>query len=170
VKWLMIGLAIVIVAAAIGAAAALIGTRLPQSHRASVERVLPVPPEILWRTLTDIDAFPVWRKDLKRVQRLVDRDGKPAWVEEGSNGRMTFVFEHMDAPRVLVSRIADPGLPFGGTWTSEVTPVAEGSRLKITEEGEIYNPLFRFTAHYVFGYDGTLKGYAAALETRFHGI
>jgi len=104
------------------------------------------------------------------VQRLPDRDGKPVWVEEGSSGKMTLSFERMDPPRLVVSRIADPGLPFGGTWTSEITPTPDGSRLKITEDGEIYNPLFRFMARFIFGYDGTINKYLSALETKFHGV
>jgi hypothetical protein len=122
---------------------------------------------VLWRTLTDIEAFPTWRGDLKSVRRLPDRDGKTAWVEEGRSGKITFVFDRMDAPHALVSRIADPSLPFGGTWTCGITPVADGSRLTITEAGEIYNPLFRFMARFVFGYDGSINAYLSALEKKF---
>ena len=32
---------------------------------------------------------------------------------------------------------------FGGTWTFEVVPMPSGSRLTITERGEIYNVIFR---------------------------
>jgi uncharacterized protein YndB with AHSA1/START domain len=153
-----------------GALAALIGSRLPRTHRASGERLLAVTPDTLWRTLTDVDAFPSWRTDVKRVIRLPDRDGKAMWVEEGSSGKMTLSFERMDPPRLVVSRIADPDLPFAGTWTSEIIPVPKGSRLKITEDGEIYNPLFRFMGRFIFGYDATLNRYLSALETKFHGV
>lgn len=153
--------------AIVGALAALIGWRLPRSHRVSRERLLATPTDVLWRTLTDIEAFPTWRPDVKRVQRLPDRDGRTAWVEEGRSGKMTFVFERVDAPHILVSRIADPNLPFGGTWTSEIMPVPEGSRLTITEAGEIYNPLFRFAARFFFGYDGSINAYLSALDKKF---
>jgi hypothetical protein len=169
-KWITILIIVIGAVAVAGAVAALVGSRLPRSHRASGERVLPVPPDLLWHTLTDIEAFPTWRRDLKRVQRLPDRDGKPMWVEEGSSGKMTFSFERMDPPRLVVSRIADPSLPFGGTWTSEIAPAPHGSRLTITEDGAIYNPLFRFMARFIFGYDGTIKRYLSALETKFHGV
>jgi uncharacterized protein YndB with AHSA1/START domain len=153
--------------ALVGALAVLIGSRLPRSHRASGERFLATPPDVLWHTLTDIEAFPTWRTDVKRVQRLPDRDGKTAWIEEGKSGKMTFIFERTDAPHVLVSRIADPNLPFGGTWTCEIAPMSNGSRLTITEAGEIYNPLFRFVARFVFGYDGSIHAYLSALEKKF---
>jgi uncharacterized protein YndB with AHSA1/START domain len=166
-RWVALG---VIVISAIAGLVALIGSRLPRSHHASGERTLPVPPELLWRTLTDLDAYPSWRRDVKRVIRLADRDGKPMWIEEGKSGKLTFAFERIEAPKVLVSRIADPNLPFGGTWTFEVAPAPHGSRLRISEAGEIYNPLFRFMARFIFGYDGTINAYLTALEGKFHGV
>src|SRR5262245_49966733 len=145
---------------------ALIGARLPRSHQASVEQTLTAAPEAVWQTITDIDAFPSWREGVKRVQRLPDRDGRPVWVEEGRSGKMTLAVERLEAPRLLVGRIADPGLPFGGTWTYEITPAPGGSHLRITEDGEIYNPTSRFMARFVFGYEGTIHSYMASLQKR----
>ncbi len=42
-----------------------------------------------------------------------------------------------------MTRIADIGLPFGGTWDISISPEGTGSRITITENGEIYNPVFR---------------------------
>jgi uncharacterized protein YndB with AHSA1/START domain len=162
-KWVLIVVVILVIAVAI---AAFIGSRLAQSHRASVEKVFPVLPEAIWAAITDIDAFSSWRADVTRVERLPDRNGYPVWVEEGQHGKMTMAVERMEAPRILVGRIADRGLPFGGTWTYEITPEPSGSRLRITENGEIYNPLFRFMARFVFGYEGTLRSYMASLDKR----
>lgn len=162
-KWIIIAL---VVFAALVAIVALIGARLPQSHRASVEHTLTAAPDVVWRTITDIESFPLWREGLKRVQRLPDRDGRPAWIEEGRSGKMTLVVERMEPPRLLVGRIADPGLPFGGTWSYEIVPVSGGSRLRITEDGEVYNPMFRFMARFIFGYEGTIRAYMASLQKR----
>jgi uncharacterized protein YndB with AHSA1/START domain len=162
-KWIVIAL---VVCGALVAIVALIGSRLPQSHRASVEQTLTAAPETVWQTITDVDAFPSWREGLKRVQRLPDRDGRPVWVEEGRSGKMTLAVERLEAPRLLVGRIADPGLPFGGTWTYEIAPTSGGSRLRITEDGEIYNPIFRFMARFIFGYEGTIQSYMTSLQKR----
>jgi uncharacterized protein YndB with AHSA1/START domain len=162
-RWIIIAF---VVFAALVAIVALIGARLPQSHRASVEHTLTATPDVVWRTITDIESFPSWREDLKRVQRLPDRDGRPAWIEEGRSGKMTLVVERMEPPRLLVGRIADPALPFGGTWTYEIMPVSGGSRLRITEDGEVYNPIFRFMARFIFGYEGTIRAYMASLQKR----
>ena len=161
-RWILV---IVVTIAAIPALAALVGSRLPRSHHASRQQTLAASPEAIWVAITDVEAFPSWR-DVKKVQRLPDRDGRPAWVEEGRSGRITLAVERIEAPRLLVGRIADRDLPFGGTWTYALTPVAGGTRLRITEDGEIYNPLFRFMARFIFGYEGTIASYMDALEKR----
>jgi uncharacterized protein YndB with AHSA1/START domain len=162
-RWILV---IVVTIAAIPALAALVGSCLPRSHHASREQTLAASPDAIWIAITDVEAFPSWRT-IRKVQRLPDRDGRPVWVEEGRSGKITLAVERMEAPRLLVGRIADRDLPFGGTWTYELTPVAGGTRLRITEDGEIYNPLFRFMARFIFGYEGTIASYMAALEKRF---
>jgi uncharacterized protein YndB with AHSA1/START domain len=143
-----------------------IGWLLPEKHRAQRQASFKAPPETVWELITNVEAFPSWRGDVKTVQRLPDRGGRPVWVEEGSSGRITLAVERSEAPRLLVLRIADPDLPFGGTWTYEISPAGNGSTLTITEDGAIYNLLFRVMARFVFGYEGTIAAYLTAAEAR----
>ena len=166
-KWLLVVSILVAVAAAVAALAALIGSRLPRAHAASREARLAALPDAVWKAIGDVDRYGSWRSDVSRIERLPDRAGKMTWIEHGGNGRITYVVERAEPPRLLVVRIADPELPFGGTWTYEIWPDPGGSVVKITEAGEIYNPLFRFMARFVFGYEATLKRYVAALEKKF---
>jgi uncharacterized protein YndB with AHSA1/START domain len=171
-KWLVI---VVLTLAAVVAVVALVGTRLPRDHAVTRKGSFNAPPESVWAAITDVDAFPSWRSDVKKVQRLPDREGRKAWIEEGSSGRITLAVDRSEAPRLLVLRIADRDLPFGGTWTYEVAPAPGGSTLTITENGEIYNPMFRFMARFVFGYEATMASYLASLEdflrrSRAHGV
>ena len=159
--WIAAGTVVVLVIAVL-----LVGLLLPEKHRASRQATLRASPEAVWALINDIEAFPSWRSDIRTVQRLPDRDGRPVWVEEGISGRITLAVERSDAPRLLVLRIADPDLPFGGTWTYEIAPAANSSTLTITEDGEIYNPLFRVMARFVFGYEGTLVAYLKAADAR----
>jgi uncharacterized protein YndB with AHSA1/START domain len=163
-RWIFIG---ALTIAALVALVAIVGSWLPRSHRASRERIVAASPETVWSSITEVEAFPAWRSDVRKVQRLPDGDGRRAWVEEGRSGKMTFVAERSEPPRLLVVRTADPDLPFGGTWTYEITPAGGGSRVTITEDGEIYNPLFRFVARFILGYEGTIASYLAALEKKF---
>jgi hypothetical protein len=167
VIWLWTLIGIVGGLAALVGLMALAGRRLPQGHVAARRARFRQTPKALWAVLTDVEAFPSWRSDLKRIERLPDRDGRPAWCEVGRHGRITFEQVAAEAPARLVGRIADPKLPFGGTWTYEIAPADGGSTVTITERGEIYNPVFRFLARYLFGYHATLENYLKALGKKF---
>jgi hypothetical protein len=58
-------------------------------------------------------------------------------------------------PARLVTKIADK-LPYGGQWTYELTPDGSGTNLVITEDGEVYNPIFRFVSRFVMGHTATI--------------
>ena len=74
-----------------------------------------------------------------------------------------------EPPRRLVTRIADEDLPFGGTWTYRLEPDGGGTRVTITEDGEVYNPVFRFVSRFVMGHDATLRTYLDDLEAHMAG-
>src|ERR1700730_172593 len=111
--------------------------------------------------------MPAWRQGLKSVKRLPDKNGLPAWVETLDSGTIPLETVESVPPTKLVVRIADAKLPFGGTWTYEITPLPSGSRLRIQEDVEIYNPVFRFLARFVFGYTGTINTYLRSMAKKF---
>jgi hypothetical protein len=63
--------------------------------------------------------------------------------------------------------MADKNAPFGGTWTFEIAPAGNGSELRITEDGEVYNVIFRFMSRFVFGYAGSIEGFFRDLGKKF---
>jgi uncharacterized protein YndB with AHSA1/START domain len=162
-KWLAIGVAVIALA---GLLVWLVGSRLPQGHVATRQATFGAPPETIWAAVTDFDAYPSWRTGVKRIERLPDRAGRTTWIEHGGSGAITFTIDRAEPPRLLVVRIADPSLPFGGAWTYEIAPVPEGARLTITENGEVYNPVFRFMSRFVFGHEATIATYLADLSKR----
>jgi hypothetical protein len=85
----------------------------------------------------------------------------------GKNGAISYAIEQAEAPRRLGTRITDESLPFGGTWEYVVTPEGAGSRVQITEHGEVYNPAFRFVSRFVMGHTATASAYLKALGARF---
>jgi hypothetical protein len=88
------------------------------------------------------------------------------WREHSKSGDITFEFAETTAHVRAVARIADPSLPFGGRWTYELAPDGAGTRLTITEHGEVYNPIFRFMSRFVFGHTSTIEQFLAALQRR----
>ena len=163
---------VIVVGSVVGLVAliALIGTMLPRDHVASVTARIAAKPAEVWTTITTPAAFPEWRSDVKRVELLPSTAAGPSWREHGRNGSITFAVDAWDPPVRFVTRIADKGLPFGGSWEHRVEPDgATASRVTITERGSIYNPVFRFVARFFVGYTASLKGYLNALARRFGG-
>lgn len=166
-KFVWIGLitiaAIIIVIVAIGYA-------LPVKHRATGEVSLKTTPESLYTLLTDVKGFTTWRTGLDSAESLPAADGKSRFREVSSDGTITYVVDSAEAPGRLVTRIDDKGLPFGGAWTYEILPAAEGrTTLRITEDGEVYNPVFRFVSRFVMGHDTTIKRFLSDVSRRFPG-
>ena len=46
-------------------------------------------------------------------------------------------------------------------------PEGGGTRVRITEDGEVSNVIFRFMSRYVFGQTATLDAYLTSLAKRF---
>jgi hypothetical protein len=165
-KWFLVALAVLVAVVAI---VIVIGALLPKAHRASRSAKLGQTPDALWVVITDYSKFPEWRNSVTRVEGLPATDGKPSWREFDSHGgSIPFVVAQSAPPQRLVTRIADPNLPFGGTWTYEILPAPDGgSVIRITEDGEVYNPVFRFVSRFLIGYTGTIDTYLRALGSKF---
>jgi len=149
------------------AAAQLVGALLPHEHRVASRAVYAQPPDSVWTAVSDFARLPSWRPDVKRTERLADRDGHPVWLEVGINGEVPYEVLTFEPPRVLVVRTADPGLPFRGRWRYRVEPDPGGCALEITEWGEIRGGMYRFLARFAFGYHSKVDGVLRTLGTRF---
>jgi len=164
-KWIVIPIGIVL---GIVALAALIGAFVPKQHTVTREASYQKSPEEIWEAITDYQRFPEWRKFITKVEPLAPVNGKPSWRELDTHGNsIPYEVVEWNPPRRLVTRIADPKLPFGGTWTFEVIPLPAGATLRITENGEIRNVIYRFMIRYAFGYRITLDAYLKALGQKF---
>lgn len=137
-------LIVVALIVSLAVAAWLVGLLLPVAHVASRTATFAVPPDALYDILADRERYKEWWDD-----------DTPTTVVESRR------------PERLVTRVVE-GLPFGGTWTFEVVAEGNGSRLTITERGEVYNPLFRVMSRYVIGHTATIDRFLAALATRVH--
>ena len=144
-----------------------VGLALPRRHVAARRVRLRRPPEEVWSRIRDHAAEPGWRSKLDRVERLPDEGGRERWTEVSGRSVLTFETLEADAPRRLVRRIADEKLPFGGSWTIEVTGEAGGSVVAVTEHGEVKHPLFRVISRFVIGHTRTIDGYLGDLAASF---
>ena len=124
---------------------AVIGFRLPVSHHASRSADFAKPPEQVFALIANPQSYQSW------------------W--DGGDVK-TAVIESVP-PTKLVTKIVDE-TQFGGTWTFEIVAIPSGSRLTITERGEIYNVVLRALARYVFGHAGTMESFLAAARDKLN--
>lgn len=165
-RWFLLALAVLVALVAIVIVG---GALLPKAHRASRRARLGQSPDVVWAAITDVSKFPEWRKTVTRVEALGPVDRKPSWREfDSRGGSIPFVVVESVAPQRLVTRIADPKLPFGGTWTFDISAApGGGSVIRITEDGEVYHPVFRFVSRFLMGYTATIDTYLCALGSKF---
>jgi hypothetical protein len=163
-KWIWIAAAAVAVLVLL---VVVVGALLPVAHAAARRVVLRQPPAAVWAAITDVAAMPQWRQDVKSVERLPDRDGKPCFREVSGFGPMDLLVEREVPERERVTRIVTADSPFGGTWTFLLVPRDGGTELSITEHGEVYNVVFRALGRLVFGHTATIDGYLKALAAKF---
>ncbi|PKA16052.1 LIC10604 family protein [Leptospira haakeii] len=139
------------------------GYLLPKDHIASVEKDFSSSPESIYKIIRNVREYQVWRRGLKSV----DIESDTIWAESDSHGNnIRFGFIEERSPNYLRTKILNEDLPFGGGWEFEISQNGPITKLKITENGFVSNPLFRVLSKYVFGHDATMKAYLEDLSGR----
>jgi len=165
-KWVLI---VMVALGALFIAMAVIGLFISREHHATSAISLKQPIDSVWKVVRDIGGASKWWPAIKQVERLPDRGGREVWRQRQMSGfDVPIIVLESTAPRKLVTQI-DPKAraAFGGTWTYELAPDGDGTRMSVTEAGWISNPLFRFMSRFLFGYHGSLDNYLKALAKRF---
>lgn len=156
-KWLVYGgLAVVMIPAIV----VLIGAMLPKEHVASRSILLHASP-------SEVFSLIAGPSDWRGLKYEVLTETPLKWRETDSSGAITYERVETIVPKRIVNRIADPKLPFGGSWTYEMAPSGNGTELTITENGVVYNPLFRFVSRFILGHSATIDKYQRDLAARF---
>jgi hypothetical protein len=114
---------------------AIVGAMLPVKHTATRTARVPLAPDALYTLLTEMKF-----------------------------GDVPVHWERREPPSLLVSRVDASEKAFGGTWTYRIAAAPGGSELTITEDGEVYNVIFRFMSRFVFGHSTTLDAYIENLQ------
>jgi hypothetical protein len=162
-KWMLILLGLLVVPIVV---VLITGMLLPKEHVAS--RSLQ-----LHQTAATVYALiagpPMWRSSIRSYEPVGKIEGKTHWREvDQQNHAITYEEDEAMPPTRRVVRIADKNLPFGGTWTYEIQAAGSGSVLRITENGEVYNSLFRFVSRYIMGHTATIDQYLKDVAAHFN--
>ena len=140
-----------------------VGGLLPEEHTASSYVDLGLPADTVWSLVRDFQSYSSWWPDVRGTERLPDHDGHEAWKHVQTTGELPFEVIEENSPALLVTRTLDDGMPFGGTWTYELVESADGTRVTITEDGQVRSPLFRFVSRFLMGHHGTMDRYLESL-------
>lgn len=157
-------IALIIIA---GLLIAVIGSQLPAQHVAARSIFLRQPPQQVYAVVRDFSAAPSWRSDVKRIDVTRQLNGQTHFREEGNNGTVNYELAEDIPGERMVTRILDTDLGYSGKWTYVFTSENDGTRLTITEDGEVSNVMFRFMSRYVFGHTATLDQYLTSLAKKF---
>jgi hypothetical protein len=139
----------------------IVGLLLPRQHKASAVASYRTSAEHLYSL---INGSQEWRPDINHSESFTDDSGRQ-WMRESSRDGSTIAYEVLErvSPTVLRRRIATKGLPYGGSWTYTLQHFDDHTDVQITEDGEIYNPVFRFVARFILGYNRSVDDYLKAL-------
>ena len=143
----------------------IVGALLPRHHTASRSLALKQSRRAVYDVVRDVASAPQWREGVRKVEIL----GPARFSEQSKFGVVTYDIVEDDPARKFVTRIADQNLGYSGSWTYLFEDAPVGSRITITEDGEVSNIFFRFMSQFVFGYTGTMETYLKALERRLGG-
>jgi hypothetical protein len=133
---LLLGLAVLLFA----------GMLLPREYTSTARGSLHRAPEDVWRILTDLDGFPLWRSDLVRIERLPHPDGRPIWREVGHRLDVIVQLAESERPYRLVverRRGGEAALP---ELTFTLRTAGEGTELWLEIRDDLPNPLGRILA------------------------
>jgi uncharacterized protein YndB with AHSA1/START domain len=149
--------------------ATIVGCFMPRRHVAARTLTLRQPPPAVWAVIRDGQTYPEWWGLIKSVTRLPDRDGKEVWQLDYKDGnRFELRVDEADEPRRLVLRIDDAKKLFEGTWDYALEPAGDGgSRLTLTEHGEINVPFVRLMARLLMSPHMYIDMHLKALAAKF---
>lgn len=137
------------------------GALLPKRHVSTRSAQFNASPEQLFALVAGSQT---WRPDVAKCEDIPDSSGRHLQRETSRrNETITYELLDIDPPHSIQRRIATPNLPYSGSWTFVFTPAEKGTNVRITEDGEVYNPIFRFVTRFIMGETATMDAYLRAM-------
>ena len=101
-------------------------------------------------------------------KEIENKDGlEITWNVDKYGERIGFITTELLSEKKLVRKVYGDDLPFGGTWTFELSDInGTQTQLVLTENGFVKPPIFRALAHLVFGTRSTMESFVNALKKR----
>jgi uncharacterized membrane protein len=146
ILFVMAAIAAVFIAILVG------GLVTPRAHVVARSVRLAVPPADVWTSIRDVAKYADWRDELESVDVLEPEHGSARWREVSTRRTLTFGAVADEPMQCFTARILDEDLAFTGEWTWTMRPDGAGTRVSITERGQIGNPALRFVGTHLIGH------------------
>lgn len=143
---------------------ALIGLTISKTHSLTYSINIEKPTELIWNKLRDDLKSAEWRNDLKSVEALQRWNNYEAFKEIYKNGgSLNYAIIYKKENEKLIRKIIH-NKNFGGEWIIELRE----NKVTITENGEIYNPIFRVLGKIFHDPSKTIVRFLNDLKNSFH--
>lgn len=145
------------------------GLATPRKHTAARTITLRATPDVVWALVHNVKEYPRWRDDIQSVELAAGNDSRLVWTEIGRTKSVSYRAEIDEPPMRFSSRIMDEDLGYSGEWQYILSPLDGGTRVTITEIGEVSNPVFRFFGNFL-GHTSAIDAFLSdlAAELREH--
>ena len=138
-----------------------VGALLPKRHVVSRSATYRATPEQLFALISGPQS---WRPDVLRSETVAGPEGQALLRESTRDGNtMTYEAFAANPPTSIGRRLVDKNLPFSGSWVYSLSPSVSGTTVRITENAEVYNPVFRFMSRFVIGQTRSMDTYLRSL-------
>lgn len=142
-----------------------LGALEPVKHVAKRVVDLNSPKDKVWALITNYADMPTWRRELRKIEMVTGANGQEIWQEfENASESLDFETIEQIEGQKLVRKIVGNRTDFGGTWTFELEENGDQTTLTITENGEVYNIVFRFVSKYIMGHYASIDKFIRQLN------
>ena len=143
------------------AAVVVVGALLPKRHVVSRSAVFHASRERLFELIAGSQEL---RPEVKTCELISEPGGREFQKETSKRGEtVLYELQSIHLPQSIVRRIATENLPYGGSWSFTLQPSGRETVVRITEDGEVYNPIFRFVSKFVIGHTATIDTYLQSM-------
>lgn len=160
ILWSLGGLVggLVLLLVATGLTFYVLGSRLPETHTATVSVDLPISQTAAFALISDFKGMKNWPgSGIDSVEELPAENGLPVVRQVMGGNSFVLRTTKFTPPAEIQRTISDDHQYFAGSWTYLIEPSPAGSKVTLTEVGTVKHALPRGVMQYVTGNDMYVK-------------
>jgi uncharacterized membrane protein len=143
------------------------GSSIPESHTSTGSETIKADIDDVFALQANVQKYPEWHDLVKEIRDYKEEpNGAASWTEEWKDGNVFAMKRTAYIKEKLIRvEIEDTNEVFSGSWTFDFADLEEGTKVTITENGNIPNNFIRGMYHLTSEPDQTLKEHLRRLKT-----